>query len=50
MGLDRTHEFLYVSAIKIVDLTKLDNCEVLRSMWSNELAEGRNLENGMINF
>jgi len=48
LGFDKAHGNLRVWAIKVADLTKLPNCEVLKSMWPNELIEVRTLENHII--
>jgi hypothetical protein len=49
-GFDKAHGILRIWAIKVVDFTKLMNCEVLKSMWTNEVAEARKLENYSIEF
>ena len=50
IGFDKAHGILRVWAIKVVEFTKLVNCEVLKSMWTNEIAEARKLEKYSIEF
>ena len=49
-GFDKVHRNLQVSAIKIANLSKLGNCEVLKSMWRNENTEARKLEKNCLLF
>ena len=50
IGFDEAHGNLRVSAIKIANLSHLGNCEVLKSMWQNEINEARKLENNFLHF
>ena len=50
IGFDKAHGNLRVSAIKVAELTKLSNREVLMSMWEHEINEAQKLENREIQF
>ena len=50
IGFDKAHGNLRVSAIKVAELTKLFNREVLMSMWEHEINEAQKLENREIQF
>jgi hypothetical protein len=47
---DQLHGHLRVLAIKIADLSKLENCETLKAMWTHEVLEARKVENNLIKF
>ena len=45
LGIDKAHGHLRVSGIKVANLSNLANLEVLKGMWSNEVAEAHQIDN-----
>lgn len=45
LGMDKAHGNLRVSGIKVANLSNLANLEVLKGMWSNEVAEAHQIDN-----
>ena len=45
LGIDKAHGNLRVSGIKVANLSNLANLEVLKGMWSNEVAEAHQIDN-----